>query len=82
MARGKKATRTELLTKKIGEVNKKIEDKKATIAALEEQKAQLENELKAAKLEELSTLLDEKGITVDEVKAIVENQPEKDEEQD
>ena len=82
MARGKKATRTELLTKKLKEVDKKIEDKKATIAALEEQKAQLENELKAAKLEELSTLLGEKGITVDEVKAIVENQPEKDEEQD
>ena len=82
MARGKKATRTELLMKKLKEVDKKIEDKKATIAALEEQKAQLENELKAAKLEELSTLLDEKGITVDEVKAIVENQPEKDEEQD
>lgn len=82
MARGKKATRTELLTKKLKEVDKKIEDKKATIAALEEQKAQLENELKAAKLEELSTLLDKKGITVDEVKAIVENQPEKDERQD
>ena len=82
MARGKKTTRTELLTKKLKEVDKKIEDKKATIAALEEQKAQLENELKAAKLEELSTLLDKKGITVDEVKAIVENQPEKDEGQD
>lgn len=82
MARGKKATRTELLTKKLKEVDKKIEDKKATIVALEEQKAQLENELKAAKLEELSTLMDKKGITVDEVKAIVENQPEKDERQD
>lgn len=82
MARGKKATRTELLTKKLKEVDKKIEDKKATIFALEEQKAQLENELKAAKLEELSTLMDKKGITVDEVKAIVENQPEKDERQD
>ena len=58
MARGKKATKVELLTKKLKEVDKKIEDKKATIAALEEQKAQLENELKAAKLEELSTLLD------------------------
>ena len=82
MARGKKATRTELLTKKLKEVDKKIEDKKATIAALKEQKAQLESELKEAKLEELSTLLDKKGITVDEVKAIVENQPEKDERQD
>lgn len=82
MARGKKATRTELLTKKLKEVNKKIEDKKATIAVLEEQKAQLENELKEAKLEELSSFLDEKGMSVDEVKAMVENQPEKDEEQD
>lgn len=74
MARGKKATRTELLTKKLKEVDKKIEDKKATIAALEEQKAQLENELKAAKLEELSTLLDSKGWTVDQVVTLVESQ--------
>lgn len=74
MARGKKATKVELLTKKISEVNKKIEDKKATIADLEAQKAQLEGELKAAKLEELSTLLDAKGWTVDQVVALVENQ--------
>lgn len=74
MARGKRTSKTELLTKKLKEVDKKIEDKKATIAALEEQKVQLENELKAAKLEELSTLLDSKGWTVDQVVALVENQ--------
>ena len=74
MARGKKATRTELLMKKIEEVNKKIIDKETTIAALKEQKAQLESELKEAKLEELSSFLDEKGMSVDEVKAMVENQ--------
>lgn len=74
MARGKKATRTELLTKKIEEVNKKIIDKETTISALKEQKAQLESELKEAKLEELSTLLDAKGWTVDQVVALVENQ--------
>ena len=82
MARGKKATKVELLTKKLVEIDKKIEDKKATIEALEETKKQLETELKEAKLEEFSTLLDSKGWTVDEVKAIVENQPEKDEGQD
>lgn len=53
----------------IGEVNKKIEDKEATIVALKEQKAQLENELKEAKLEELSSFLDEKGMSIDEVKS-------------
>jgi len=74
MARGKKATRTELLMKKIEEVNKKIIDKETTIAALKEQKAQLESELKEAKLEELSILLDVKGWTVDQVVALVENQ--------
>ena len=74
MARGKKATRTELLMKKIEEVNKKIIDKETTIAALKKQKAQLESELKEAKLEELSTLLDAKGWTVDQVVALVENQ--------
>ena len=74
MARGKKATRTELLMKKIEEVNKKIIDKETTIAALKEQKAQLESELKEAKLEELSILLDVKGWTVDQVVTLVENQ--------
>lgn len=74
MARGKKATRTELLMKKIEEVNKKIIDKETTIAALKEQKSQLESELKEAKLEELSILLDVKGWTVDQVVALVENQ--------
>lgn len=74
MARGKKATKVELLTKKLVEIDKKIEDKKATIEALEETKKQLETELKEAKLEELSTLLDAKGWTVDQVVALVENQ--------
>ena len=74
MARGKRATLTELLTKKIEEVNKKIIDKETTIAALKKQKAQLESELKEAKLEELSTLLDAKGWTVDQVVALVESQ--------
>ena len=41
---------------------------------MKEQKAQLESELKEAKLEELSSFLDEKGMSVDEVKAMVENQ--------
>lgn len=74
MARGKKISRTELLMRKIEEVNKKIIDKETTIAALKEQKAQLESELKEAKLEELSTLLDSKGWTVDQVVALVESQ--------
>ena len=74
MARGKKATKVELLTKKLVEIDKKIEDKKATIEALEETKKQLETELKEAKLEELSTLLDSKGWTVDQIVALVENQ--------
>lgn len=74
MARGKKATKVELLTKKLVEIDKKIEDKKATIEALEETKKQLETELKEAKLEELSTFLDAKGWTVDQVVALVENQ--------
>lgn len=76
MARGKKISRTELLTRKIEEVNKKIIDKETTIAALKEQKAQLESELKEAKLEELSTLLDSKGWTVDQVVALVEKNQE------
>ena len=74
MARGKKTTKVELLTKKLVEIDKKIEDKKATIEALEETKKQLETELKEAKLEEFSTLLDSKGWTVDQVVALVESQ--------
>lgn len=74
MARGKRTSKVELLTKKLVEIDKKIEDKKATIEALEETKKQLETELKEAKLEELSTILDSKGWTVDQVVALVKRQ--------
>lgn len=73
MARGKKTPKIVLLMKKIEDINSKIEDKKAVIASLEKQKAQLENELKEAKLEELSSFLDSKGMTIEEVKVMVEN---------
>lgn len=82
MARGKKATQVEVVTKKLVALEAKIENKKAELSSLEEQKAQLESELKAAKLEELSSFLDEKGMSVDEIKAMIENQIEKGEGQD
>lgn len=74
MARGKKATQVEVITKKLVALETKIENKKTELSSLEEQKTQLESELKEAKLEELSTLLDAKGWTVDQVVALVENQ--------
>lgn len=74
MARGKKATQVEVITKKLVALETKIENKKTELSSLEEQKTQLESELKEAKLEELSTLLDAKGWTVDQVVELVENQ--------
>lgn len=38
MARGKRTSKVELLTKKIGEVNKKIEDKKLQLLHLKSKK--------------------------------------------
>lgn len=74
MARGKRLSNTEVLVRKIADLDEKIRIKMDAVNELKEQKKQLEKELKMAKLEDISSLLDEKNMTVDQLKELVENQ--------
>lgn len=74
MARGKRLSNTEVLVRKITDLDEKIRIKTDALNELKEQRKQLEKELKMAKLEDISSLLDEKNMTVDQLKELVENQ--------
>ena len=74
MARGKRLSNTEVLVRKIADLDENIRIKMDAVNDLKEQKKQLEKELKMAKLEDISSLLDEKNMTVDQLKELVENQ--------
>lgn len=74
MARGKRLSNTEVLVRKITDLDEKIRIKTDALNELKEQRKQLEKELKIAKLEDISSLLDEKNMTIDQLKELVENQ--------
>ena len=74
MARGKRLTGSDLLEKKIADVNKKIESHETLIHNLKEQKSLLEKEMKKLRLEELSSIIEEKGLSIEEVKKLIDGQ--------
>lgn len=74
MARGKRLTGIDLLEKKISDLNEKIDSHETIIYNLKEQKSKLEEEMKKIKLEELSSIIEEKGLSIEEVKNLIDNQ--------
>lgn len=74
MARGKRLTGIDLLAKKISDLNEKIDSHETIIYNLKEQKSKLEEEMKKIKLEELSSIIEEKGLSIEEVKKLIDNQ--------
>lgn len=74
MAKGKRLTGSDLLEKKIADVNKKIETHETLIHNLKEQKSLLEKEMKKLRLEELSSIIEEKGLSIEEVKKLIDGQ--------
>lgn len=74
MARGKRLTGIYLLEKKISDLNEKIDSHETIIYNLKEQKSKLEEEMKKIKLEELSSIIEEKGLSIEEVKKLIDNQ--------
>lgn len=74
MARGKRLTGIDLLEKKISDLNEKIDSHETIIYNLKEQKSKLEEEMKKIKLEELSSIIEEKGLSIEEVKKLINNQ--------
>lgn len=74
MARGKRLTGIDLLKKKISDLDEKIESHETLIHNLKEQKSQLEKEMKKLRLEELSSIIEEKGLSIEEVKELIDGQ--------
>ena len=74
MARGKRLTGIDLLKKKISDLDEKIESHETLIHNLKEQKSQLEKEMKKLRLEELSSIIEEKGLSIEEVKKLIDGQ--------
>lgn len=74
MARGKRLTGIYLLEKKISDLNEKIDSHETIIYNLKEQKSKLEEEMKKIKLEELSSIIEEKGLSIEEVKKLIDGQ--------
>lgn len=74
MAKGKKLTKIETLERQIADLNEKIESRMVIVNNLKAQKAQKEKELKEAKLEDISSLLEKRGMSVEQLKTLIENQ--------
>ncbi|HIU77314.1 MAG TPA: hypothetical protein IAC62_15610 [Candidatus Pelethocola excrementipullorum] len=75
MARPKNyAKLIELTQKKISNNQSKIEVLSEELQKLEEEAAVLEDELKSIKLSQLQQLMDERGLTVEDMSSILEKQ--------
>lgn len=62
------------IEKKISDLNEKIDSHETIIYNLKEQKTKLEEEMKKIKLEELSSIIEEKGLSIEEVKKLIDGQ--------
>ena len=67
MARGKRTTPEEKLAK----INEELNIMESAVEKLKYQKAELEEEIKQAKLAELYTLMSASGKSFDEIKALI-----------
>ena len=62
------------IEKKISDLDEKIDSHETIIYNLKEQKSKLEEEMKKIKLEELSSIIEEKGLSIEEVKKLIDGQ--------
>ena len=62
------------IEKKISDLDEKIDSHETIIYNLKEQKSKLEEEMKKIKLEELSSIIEEKGLSIEEVKNLIDGQ--------
>ncbi|MBS6955591.1 MAG: hypothetical protein KH230_20440 [Enterocloster asparagiformis] len=62
------------LKKKINVIDEKISQAEGNIAKYKEQKAELLRQIDDMKLTEIRVLMDENGISIDDVRELIENQ--------
>lgn len=68
-----RSSREEVVIKKIATLDERIESYKVQINKCEEEKQELKKELDAIKLQKLQKLMEEKGVTVDDLLELTEN---------
>ena len=70
--RGKRLSKEDVIKKQIADTDEKIFKKQSEINELKNKKAQLLKDLENLEMQSIQTLLEEKGMTVAELRAIVE----------
>ena len=68
-----RSSREEVVIKKLAALDERIESYKVQINKCEEEKQELKKELDAIKLQKLQKLMEEKGVTVDDLLTLTEN---------
>lgn len=68
-----RSSREEVITKKISTLDERIESYKTQINKCEAEKQELKKELDTIKLQKLQRLMEEKGISVDELMELTSN---------
>ena len=61
-----------LLEKRIDDVDRKLKNAEKSVRLYKQQKAELEKELNAMKIKELSELMDQKGLSIDDVRSLID----------
>lgn len=61
-----------LLEKRIDDVDRKLKNAEKSVRLYKQQKAELEKELNAIKIKELSELMDQKGLSIDDVRSLID----------
>lgn len=68
-----RSSREEVVIKKLSALDERIESYKVQIEKCESEKQELKKELDAIKLQKLQKLMEEKGVTVDDLLTLTEN---------
>lgn len=63
-----------LLEKKIIEIDRKLQNAEETVRLYKQQKSELEQQLNELKIKELSELMTQKGLSVDDVRSLIDQQ--------
>ena len=68
-----RSSREEVVIKELATLDERIESYKVQMSKCEEEKQELKKELDAIKLQKLQKLMEEKGVTVDDLLTLTEN---------
>lgn len=72
MAKGVKRPQSEILTAQLAKTEEKIEKLEMQLKDAKVEKKQIESDLNKTKFEDLTALLEEKAVTIDKVRELIE----------